>query len=85
MPLPYTIITGKIVRYGKYNAIRGKGHPAANRGGYVLAHRVIMEQHLGRLLTSKEIVHHKNEDKQNNAIDNLEPAPMRSIRAIMSA
>jgi hypothetical protein len=31
-----------------------------------------MERHLGRPLTSKDIVHHKDENKQNNSIDNLE-------------
>ena len=31
-----------------------------------------MEQHLGRKLLSSEIVHHKDEDSTNDAIDNLE-------------
>lgn len=35
-------------------------------------HRVVMEKVLGRKLTSKEIVHHKDENKHNNPPSNLE-------------
>jgi hypothetical protein len=36
-----------------------------------LVHREVMRNHLGRRLTAKEVVHHKDEDKLHNHISNL--------------
>lgn len=47
-------------------------HPAANNRGYILKSRYIMEQHLGRFLTSDENVHHINGDKTDDRLENLE-------------
>lgn len=55
-----------------YKLILKKGHPLADKNGYILEHRYIMCEHLGRILGKDEIVHHKNGIKNDNRIENLE-------------
>ena len=55
-----------------YKYIFSPNHPHANDGRYVAEHRLVMEKKLGRFLTSNEVIHHKNHDKQDNRIENLE-------------
>lgn len=49
-------------------------------GRHILAHRYEMEKFLGRELLSTEEVHHKNGDRHDNRIENLEVIERREHR-----
>jgi hypothetical protein len=48
-----------------------------NNGKYILQSRYRIEQNLGRYLTRKEVVHHKDGNKLNDSIENLEVLLLR--------
>lgn len=47
-------------------------YPMADKHGRVRVHRLIMAENLGRVLEPWELVHHKDGNKLNNSLDNLE-------------
>lgn len=47
-------------------------HPYCDNAGYVFYHRYVVEQHLGYCINPKDYaVHHIDEDKTNNELENL--------------
>lgn len=70
---------GKYIDKNGYIYIVQKNHPFCNWAGYVSKHRLVMEKHLRRYLTRKEVVHHRGikypigsiANKQDNRIKNL--------------
>lgn len=60
----------KITKDG-YIVIKKWDHPYCDVQGYVLEHRLVMEQYLKRYLDPKEVVHHINRNKSDNRIENL--------------
>jgi hypothetical protein len=56
-----------------YKTITKKGHPnQTDSKGRIREHVYVMSEHLGRPLYKDESVHHKNGDRLDNAIENLE-------------
>jgi len=78
---PFKIIPGSIIRatkggyyYCQTDPVHKNSEVRSDRKArYIYLHRVVMENHLGRLLDpEKEQVDHKDKDKSNNKISNLE-------------
>jgi len=78
-----------------YTLVYEPWHPFCNKKGYVYEHRLVLEKHLRetepnhRALTKIDdklyikrnwLVHHKDEDKTNTAVDNLEAKTVKMHR-----
>jgi len=55
-----------------YRRISKKNHPNAQASGIILEHIYVMSEYLGRPLFNGETVHHKNGNRLDNRLDNLE-------------
>lgn len=54
-----------------YVLVKAPNHPKRNKAGFYWEHIIVAEQYLGRYLRSGESVHHINEIKTDNRIENL--------------
>jgi hypothetical protein len=73
---------GKIMTGGGHIYRYAPDHPKANLNGYVMEHRLILEESLGRELRWDEVVHHKNGIKTDNRAENLEVMSVTDHRKI---
>ena len=58
---------------GGYKKVYAPDHKYSNpdKQGFILEHRMVVENFIGRTLINPEVVHHIDFDKLNNDIDNL--------------
>jgi hypothetical protein len=63
---------GKFTRKDGYVFIYSPYHPHRNIEGYVMEHRLVIEQAINRFLKPTEIIHHINHNRSDNRLDNLE-------------
>lgn len=61
----------KKMRTDGYIAIYFPDHPKSNKDGYIMEHDLVMECFIGRWLNKNEVVHHINNIKSDNKIENL--------------
>ena len=63
---------GRVIDVDGYILCKVPNHPFADRHGYVREHRLVMEASLGRYLHPREVVHHKNKNRADNQLANLQ-------------
>lgn len=74
---PRTNPTGRRMHAGRNGATYvqawvPEGYPGRPKNGWIMEHRKVMQEHLGRALYPWEIVHHRNGVKTDNRPKNLE-------------
>ena len=62
----------KKIRSDGYVSIYFPEHPKSNKDGYIMEHILVMECSIGRHLNDDEVVHHKNHNKADNRLKNLQ-------------
>lgn len=79
---------GKTIRKDGYIMVKipndSPFYPMADRRGYVLEHRLVMAQKIGRCLEKWEIVHHLNSQRNDNRSENLDLLPNTNDNILIS-
>lgn len=57
---------------GGYRRLFKPGHPNSDKSGRIAEHRYVMSKYIGRPLYNDETVHHKNGNRLDNKLENLE-------------
>jgi hypothetical protein len=55
----------------RYKVVKIHGHPIASKNGFILEHRKVWFDNFGAI-PNGSVIHHKNGDKHDNRIENLE-------------
>jgi predicted Zn-ribbon and HTH transcriptional regulator len=64
---------GRNINFHGYVELYKPEHPnSCKSSGYICEHIFVMSEHIGRPLTKDEVVHHINENKTDNRIENLQ-------------
>lgn len=63
---------GKIIDKDGYILVYAPDHAFPRKMRYIREHILVIENAIGRRLAKDECVHHKDHNRQNNSIENLE-------------
>lgn len=80
---PDTYHKGYITTWNGYIKVKAPiDHPYKDNKGYIMEHRLVMENFIGRYLERYEEVHHINYNKKDNRLENLQLVTKQEHRRI---